>query len=243
MARLQVKDSKRQRPGRRFVPVEELRLQPDALRAIRALPGAHREVSVFREVAGPFGIPDFVAIVGPRSVLRKRLALDVPPLLNEIDAGIIASTAPRAGRTIDKIATALSWPLPTVERRIPLLLKVGALQDLGEGRYVRPDALCPVGRLYAIETKVKNFKRALRQARTYALWCDNYVIVMPQLSDASIFSAQEAVAADRGGLVVGGRWIQRIRAGDLPVARRMWGSEHLVAAALGEGSPALAGGK
>lgn len=205
------------------------------------MPRAHREVAVFRELAGPFGIPDFVAIVGPKDALRKRLALKVPPVLNEIDAAIIAHTSPKAGKTIEKIAERLGWPGSTIQRRVPGLLRTGALEDIGDHRYVRPVALSTVGRLYAIETKVRNFKRALRQARTYALWCDNYVIVMPQLSEASLVLAREAVAADRGGLVVAGKWVQRIRAHDLPTARRLWGSEHVVAAALG--SPALAGGK
>lgn len=232
MSKLRVKDSNRPRPGRRFLPVEELQLTPDAMRAIRGLPGAHREVSVFREVAGPFGIPDFLAVIGPQTALRERLALGVPPLLNEIDAAIVAQTSPKSGKTIEKVANKLGWPLSTVQRRIPGLLRNGALRDVGQGRYVRPSALSTIGRLYAIETKVRNFKRALRQARTYALWCDNYVIVMPQLSEAALFSAREALAADRGGLVMAGRWVQRIRTSDLPPTRRLWGSEHVVAAAL-----------
>ncbi len=241
MANLRIKDSKRPRPGRRFLPIEELQLEPDALGAIRGLPGAHREVAVFRELAGPFGIPDFVAIVGPKDALRERLSLKVPPVLNEIDAAIIAHVSPKAGKTTERIAERLGWPSSTIQRRVQGLLRIGALQDIGDRRYIRPSALSTVGRLYAIETKVRNFRRALRQARTYALWCDNYVIVMPQLSEASLLSAGEAVKADRGGLVVAGKWVQRIRATDLSAARRLWGSEHVVAAALG--SPTLAGSK
>jgi len=239
---LRVMDSKRPRPGRRFIPVEELRLEPDALRAIRALPGAHRGVSVFREVAGPFGVPDFLAVVGTEQALRNRLRLTIPPVMNEIDAGIVARAAPKTGRTIEQIADHLGWPLSTIERRVPHLLRSGALQAAGKNRYVRPAALVPVGRLYAIETKVKNFRRALRQARTYGLWCDNYVIVMPQLSQGSLVSARLSMEEDRGGLFVANRWVQRIRASELSAGRRMWGSEHLVAAVT-DPSPALGGRK
>lgn len=243
MASVPVENSRRPRPGRRFLPIEELELEPDALRAVRGIPGAHRGVAVFREVVGPFGIPDFVAVVGPKMALRQRIALGVPPLLNELDAGIVAQVSPRAGKGVGAIAGRLGWSEGTVERRLPGLLKAGAIRDLGRDRYVRPAELGPVGKLYAIETKVRNFRRALRQARTYALWCENYVIVMPALSEASLFEAREVVAHDRGGLVVAGKWVQRLRARQLSSARRLWGSEHVVAAVLGTPSPSLARGK
>lgn len=225
------------------MPIEELQLEPDAVRAIRGLPGAHQEVSIFREVAGPFGIPDFLALIGPPEKLRDRLALDVPPLLNEIDAGIVAHMAPKVGRSIRNIASQLGWELSTIERRIPRLLRTGAVTNVRHDRYIRPSALAPVGRLYAIETKVRNFGRALRQARTYGLWCDNYVIVMPALSRVATFSAVESMAPDRGGLVVDGRWVQRIRASGIPPARRLWGSEHLVAAVSEAPLPTLSSRK
>jgi hypothetical protein len=88
----------------------------------------------------------------------------------------------------------------------------------------------PVGRLYAIETKVRDWRRALRQARTYGLWCDSYVIVMGAMSAASIESAASHVSADRGGLMVEGRWIVRPRIRQQTAAQRLWGSEHFVAA-------------
>jgi hypothetical protein len=239
MAAVRVKDSKRPRPGRRFEPVAELELEPDALRAIRGIPGAHRSLTVFREVAGPFGIPDFLAVVGPKAALRRRLALGIPPLLNEIDAGIVGEASAKVGRNVETLAARLGWPEGTIQRRMPLLLRTGALEEKSHGRFVRPEPLAPIGKLYAVETKVANFKRALRQARTYALWCENYVIVMPALSESSLFSASETVAADRGGLVVDGKWAQRLRARRITNPRRLWGSEHVVAATMETDSPAL----
>jgi hypothetical protein len=243
MMSVRVKESKRPRAGRRFLPVAEKELRSDAVRAARGLPGAHRGLSVFEEVAGPFGIPDFLAAVGPRSLLRRRAALRVPPLLNEVDAGIVARASVRLGKSAEALAEQLGWGVETVERRLTGLLRSGALTDLGAGRYVRPAALAPIGRLYAVETKIRDFRRALRQARTYALWCDNYVIVMPALSDASLGDAVHAVARDRGGLVVDGRWVQRPGGRRIPPAPRLWGSEHLVAATMRVASPALGAGE
>jgi hypothetical protein len=41
-------------------------------------------------MVGPIGIPDLTALVGAADRLEARLALGVPPLLNEIDAAIVA---------------------------------------------------------------------------------------------------------------------------------------------------------
>lgn len=233
MVGVRVKDSKRPRPGRRFEPGAELELEADALRAIRGIPGAHRNLTVYREVAGPFGIPDFLAVVGPKTALRRRIALGVPPLLNEIDAGVVGVASAKVGHSAEYLAARLGWSEGTIQRRLSILLRAGALEEISGNRFVRPERLAPIGKLYAVETKVANFKRALRQARSYALWCENYVIVMPALSEASLFSASEAVAANHGGLVVDGKWAQRLRARRITNARRLWGSEHVVAAVIG----------
>lgn len=243
MANVRVRESKRPRAGRRFLPVAEKELRADALRAARGLPGAHRHFTVFEEVAGPFGIPDFLVVIGMKSMLMRRAALSVPPLLNEVDAGIVAVASARRGVTTDTLAGRLGWAPDTVDRRLPGLLRSGALTDLGGGRYVRPAALVPIGRLVAIETKVRDFRRALRQARTYALWCDNYVIVMPSITEASVDTAVQSVADDRGGLVVAGRWVQRPGSRRLPPQARLWGSEHVVAATMPKPSPPLGAGK
>jgi hypothetical protein len=231
--RVHVRETKRPRAGRRFSPIAEAELEPDALRAIRGLPGAYRDVAVFRELTGPFGIPDFLAVVGSRATLQRRIELGVPPLINEIDAGIVSQASPKAARRTETLAKQLGWSVGSVERRLPGLLRSGALCEVSAASYVRPAALAPIGRLYAIETKVRDFSRALRQARTYAVWCDNYVIVMPRLSAASLASAQDLVAGDGGGLVVGGKWIKRVGRRRLAPSRRLWGSEHVVAAAMG----------
>jgi hypothetical protein len=222
--------SVRQRAGRRFEPVRELDLEPDALKAARSLAGAHRGLVVLREMTGPYGVPDLVAVIGPPTLLRQRRRLPVPPLLNQVDAGVVSAAAPRAGRTVETLAKRVGWPVETVQRRLPGLVKTGALVPVGRKSYVRPTPLQPVGRLYAIETKVKDWRRALRQARTYGLWCDSYVLVMPSLSSTSSASLLAAVSQDDAGLIIDGVWIQRPRLRRRSAAQRLWGSEHLVAA-------------
>jgi hypothetical protein len=220
----------RPRAGRRFEPVRELELSHDTLRAAQTLPGAHRGVRILLETAGPFGIPDVLAVVGPLNALDERLALKVPPLLNQVDAGVVAAAAPSAPRALPTLARRVGWPEDTVARRLPHLLRTGALLRTSRDSYVRPAALRPVGRLYAIEGKVKDWKRAVRQARTYSVWSDGYVIVMPELGSGSFSGLLEAVSADRGGLMINGKWVRRPQLAHRPQAQRLWGSEHAIAA-------------
>jgi len=220
----------RPRAGRRFEPIHELELEPDALNAARSLPGAHRGLVVLREMTGPYGVPDLVAVVGPPSLLKQRRRLSVPPLLNQVDAGVVAAASPRAGRRVETLAHRVGWPEESVRRRLPGLVKTGALVPNGPESFIRQAALQPVGRLYAIETKVKDWRRALRQARTYTLWCDSYVLVMPSLSSGSRSALLTEVADDGAGLIIDGAWIKRPLLGKRSPAQRLWGSEHLVAA-------------
>jgi hypothetical protein len=225
----------RPRHGRRFEPIRERELSPDVLKAAQALPNAHRGLSILLEASGPFGVPDVLAVVGPPEVLEARLRLSVPPLLNQVDAGIVASTSPAAGRAVGAIAEKLGWSQETVERRLPHLVRVGALSRVGTGRFVRPNDLVPVGRLYAIEAKVKDWRRAVRQVRKYAVWCDSYVIVMPELGPTSTPAVAETTEADGGGLVLGGKWVRRPTIRPRSRAQRLWGSEHVIAACYASG--------
>jgi hypothetical protein len=221
------------RPGRRFQPIHESVLDEDALSACSALPGAHRGVIVVREMTGPIGIPDFTAMVGGSDALHARSRLDVPPILSEADAAIIAAASAKVPNTVGILAQSLGWPVSTIERRIPGLLSRGALLMPKSGRYVRPEALQPGGRIYAIEAKVRDRGAAINQARVYLSWADSYVLVMGQLGPGPLALVTTAVQADRAGLVVQGNWIVRPRLSKRNSGHRLWASEHFFAAAGG----------
>lgn len=230
--------SARDKGGRRFQPVKEQALEDAALQACASLPGAAAGLLVVREVVGPFGIPDLVAIVGDPDAVAQRRKLRVPPLLNEIDAGIVGAAASRAPRRISTLAARLGWPVETVTRRIPDLLRSGALLETSPGVMVRPPALRPIGRIYAVETKISDWKRAVRQGRTYQVWCDAYIVVMESLGASSLEGLLGEATEDGAGVVTGDRWRARPKTRRRPTSRRLWGSEHVVAA-LGHSSVAL----
>lgn len=218
------------RAGRRFEPTHELALHEAALAACASLPGSNRGVWVVQEMTGPIGIPDLTALVADLSLLRSRLAIEVQPVLNQLDAAIVATTKPSAPRSHQALAKALGWPVETIMRRVPHLVRSGALIAVRPDRYVRPAALRPLGRLYAIEAKVSDRGAAIQQARAYGAWADSYVLIMGALGPRPLQLLLDEVEADGGGLVVDGKWLRRPVMRSLDPARRFWSAEHFVAA-------------
>lgn len=229
-----VRESSRRRAGKRFEPTHELPLHEVAARVSLALRGAKRGLILIREMPGPIGIPDLVALVGNPGPLERRLSLEVPPLLNEIDAAIAAVAHAGAPRTTQALARTLGWPEDTLRRRIPGLLKSGALLRSGRDSFVRPPELAAVGRLVAIEAKVNDWRGALAQGRTYGVWADNYVLVMGRLSSSARSELTAHVAQDAAGLVIDGQWVERLGRRVSSPTKRLWASEHLVAALVGQ---------
>lgn len=222
--------STRQRPGRRFQPSEEAELFESAKRAAAQLPGADTGVLGLTELHAPFGVPDLTAVIGDSVPRRARLRLRVPPLLNEVDAGVVSVAAPDRFASARQLAARVGWSPTTVERRLPGLVRVGALREVQPGRFTRPTALEPIGSVYAIELKVDDWRRALVQCRTYRTWADSYVLIMDRVPGSSLADLRRNVRGDGGGLIIGEDWLVRPRIVKLPRSRRLWTSEHIVAA-------------
>jgi hypothetical protein len=196
---------------------------------------------IVREMAGPIGIPDLTALLHDPLVLQARLALGIPPLLHQVDAAVVAVTPTRQPRSAKAIAHILRWPEATILRRIPSLIRNGALVKVKDDRYVRVEAIRPLGRIYAVESKVRDWRRAVQQARGYSVWTDSYVLVLGPLGPKTVERVKSEVASDRGGLIVDGRWLIRPVVRTLSPARRLWASEHLVAALGEQHLPTLVG--
>lgn len=218
------------RAGRRFEPIQERELHQDALGAIQCLPGASRGLVVVPEFAGPLGIPDFTAYVGDLDRIRRRQDLDVPPVVNELETGILSAAYVKRASSAQDIGRALGWPTETVSGRARTLVKRRALIESSTGQYVRPESMEPGGRLYAVEAKVDDWRSALRQVRTYRVWADSYVLVMGRLSERAQSALSVEVRRDRGGLMLAGRWVVRPRLGHTLARRRVQAWEMFTAA-------------
>jgi hypothetical protein len=151
--------------------------------------------------------------------------------------------SPRFGGGLESsraLATALGWSIETITRRLSSLLRSGALIATRPDRYVRPAAPGPVGRLYAVESKVRDRRAAVRQARAYSAWTDSYVLVMGPLSRRPLDLLLSDVDADRGGLIVDGQWLRRPVIRPVDRVRRLWSAEYYVAAVCDSYQPSVA---
>jgi hypothetical protein len=202
------------RAGRRFEAVGERELYPAAVAAIATLPGAATGLTVVPEMTGPLGIPDFVALVGGQRNLAARAHLRVPPILSELDAQIIAVLHPQAPRTVEYLQAQIQMRQDLLRSRLSSLRRSGAVAETFTGAWVRDPGFTPGGSLYAVEAKVRDFPRALKQARRYRTWAMNYVLVLGPLGPRAAQQATEEVTADGGGLVIDGKWVRK------PIVRR-----------------------
>jgi hypothetical protein len=236
MSRPNVRTAARIRSGQRFQPVAERRLEAVARRMLHTLPLGTGPVLAFKEFHAPNGVPD-ITVVAPDPRRHERLGLDVPPILNPIDAAIVQAATAQVGKTASELTQKLGWKGSTVDRRLPQLLRLGALRETTADRFVRPAALVPVGRLYAIELKIDDWRRALRQCRNYRLWAEGYLLILETVPDRSRDILRREVLNDRGGLVVGGEMLVAPRISQQPGAVRMLSSEHMVAELWARSNP------
>lgn len=222
-----ISTSKRDRGGARFQPVQERRLISEARTVLADLERADGLLAL-TEFNSPFGVPDVTAVVGGSSARTRRLRSQVPALLNEIDAGIVSAASPTIPRSPAQLAYYLRWPTASVERRLPSLLSSGALTQSRSGLLSHP-AIVSWGELVAIELKVRDWRRALKQCRRYRLWANSYVLVVTQVPDAAVGELKRAVGVDRGGLVVDGELLLHPRQSPHKRSRALWATEHVVA--------------
>ena len=218
------------RAGRRFQPSRELALHSPALKACMEVATSRREITIVKEMTGPYGIPDLTAIIGPKRLIDRRLSCTVSPLLNKIDAAVVAVSHAHSPRSTEAIAKSLNWPTETIARRVPHLLKSGGLIEVRSDRFVRPASIQPFDEIIAVEAKVEDWRKALRQVRTYAAWADSYVLVMGPLSEGVTERLSYQVEADSAGLVIDGKWMLKPTARPNPKPRRLRATEYAVAA-------------
>lgn len=231
LARIREQGSLRERPGRRFTPGAERELEP-VLRGLAArLPGAGRGVSVIAEMPGPAGIPDLVAVPLTTS-LAQRLNHRTSPLLSWPDVRIVAAASVNRPLSSAVVARRIGIQEQAVLRHVPRLVHLGALTKTETGCLLRPAAMEPVGTLYALEAKVDDWSAGLDQALRYSSWADASAVVVLRLPRDH--SRAVALAKDlQLGLALGSRWLVRPTVRRLEFARRLWASEHVVAALTG----------
>ena len=213
--------------GKLFEPIEEVALHPVLRQLAMRLPGASRGVLMVPEFVGPYGVADLLVVTYVGDKLANRLALGIDPLLSELDAALVVVAHPLKPRTISELAAAVGRTERAIRRRVSGLVSRGALVETTAG-YMKPSALRPVGRLWALEAKVSDWRRGVGQANRYGVWADGSALVLSRVTnEADVISSASRLGL---GVAHGPRWLIRPTLRPQNDATRLWASEHLIAA-------------
>ncbi|MFJ6280299.1 hypothetical protein [Arthrobacter subterraneus] len=175
------------------------------------LPRASDGLAIVREFPGGRGVADVVAVIGWQEPVRQRIALPLPFLLNETDCAVVTALSPNQTRTIPIVAKKLGMSEAQLLRRLRPLVSGGYAELSGSG-FRRVRGLEPIGRAYALEAKVSDWRQGISQALRYSTWCDAAAVVL--LKAPLDLSEVKARCATLGlGLAAEGRWIVRPRIG------------------------------
>lgn len=214
------------RSGRRFEPTVERLLDGDLMTLSTRLPGAAAGLALVREFHGGRGIADAVAITGWQEATHNRLALGLPFITNETDCSVMAAFSPNQTRTLPNVARKLGMSEQQLGRRISPLISGGYIEKSGSG-YRRAHGFDPVGRAYALEAKVNDWRQGISQALRYSTWCDAAAVVL--LKDPRNLTEVKSRCSQLGlGLAAEGRWAVRPRIGRPHPGLRLAASEKFV---------------
>lgn len=216
-------------PGRPFLPTAERELGPALRQAASSLAvRGNRSVAIFPECPLPAGIPDLLVLVADRVALRARIESGVRPILGEQETKIVMKASIHRGVSLAGILAVTGVSDSQAKRLLSRLVSAGALRK-EKDRWYRNPYLLPVGRTYAIEAKVSDWRSGFAQSLRYGGYADATGLVLGDVSQRVRESALEAAARHDIGLFLSGRWVKRPIIHHLSLERRLWVSEHIVA--------------
>lgn len=152
---------------------------------------------VAQEVDAGFGVPDLVAGMGSPARLRERLAA-APPLSHLLEVRVLEFC--RYGRTEAELRGWSPRAFPELRRRaLRPLLSSGLLVSNEDRVQAIAQPVDPFDALVAIELKLSDITRGLRQAHGYRAFADQSYLAVPAARVTS--KAMEAARAHSVGLL------------------------------------------
>lgn len=211
------------RAGRRFEPIAERQLDVDLIALADRLPWAAGGLLISRETPGPRGVADLVATTRLQPSLDRRLSAGISYVQNRTDCLVLAATPVARTLTEMSIAGRLAMSVEQVAKRLRRLASSGHVLPYGTG-FRRHPQLRPIGRAYALEAKVSDWRQGLFQAIRYSSWCDAAGVVL--LNRPRDLEITRLKFAEFGiGLAVRDQWVVRPRIGRPDPGWRLWLSE------------------
>lgn len=176
-----------------------------ALRA--ALPGlafGHRyrwAVEVFTEVPAAHGRPDLVGVRFDASALVTRVAAGVLPLSGDAEVRAVHALGSR-GVDVGELSSRIGMSRGYVSRAVvPLLSDLGWVTRDGDVVVRRAEACWAARRVVTVEAKLKDWRRALAQARRQMRSADAAYIALDAQSGARLRPYLGQIAASAVGVL------------------------------------------
>jgi len=211
--------------GQRFEPTVERELDADLRTLASGLPGASEGLLGVVEFQGPRGVPDLLVMTRGFAGLKRRLENGAPFIENLADCSVVAALNVKRPMTSSCVAALTGMTLEQVDRRLRTLTHAGMVIAQGPG-YCRRADLEPIGRLYAFEAKVSDWRRGLDQALRYSAWCEASSLVLLR-APADLDGLVDRCDHLNIGLAIRDEWVRRPRLGQPQRALRLAASERL----------------
>ncbi len=220
-------------------PVAQFRYESEMIPALRAalpdLAFGHRyrhSVEVFTEVPAVHGRPDVVGVRFDAAAVQSRLAAGVAPLSGDTEVRAVHAIG-RDGAEHAEIAASIGMSRDYVRRAVvPLLSDLGWVTRDGEHVTRRPEALWVGQRVVTVEAKLRDWRRALAQARRQKHSADAAYIALDVRSAARVAPYADQIAQGGVGVLSVHPETGRVRVLARPVAssrKATWVGRALVA--------------
>lgn len=159
------------------------------------------DVQVFSEVPAVFGIPDLTAIRFDWDAVNARLHAGIRPLTTDAEVRVVLALDSRPV-TSAELADRSGYSADYVRRTVlPLLLDSGWVVPGDKGQFIRAaDAAWVSKRIVTVEAKLRDWSRALAQARRQRLSADAAYIALQLPALNSIAESLDRIA--EGGIGV-----------------------------------------
>lgn len=202
---------------------------------------------IAREVVGPHGIADLVAVQFDAEALRARKAAEIHAT-EDIGAVRAILACRRTARSTADLSRLLGLSDSSVRRAVRVGYEVGALEDAGARRHLANGAWRPVARrLVAVELKRSDWQRATHQLWAYQGWASSAWLVLGKPPPLSAIKGLSGMGTGLGYLGQDGNTqvVLRPKTKRLSGVASIWAGEQVLGRALASGFdplPAVKGG-
>lgn len=177
-----------------------------ALRAALPLMTFGREnqgaVHTYREVPAVHGVPDLAAIRFDEDAIIRRMQARIAPLTTDVEVRAVLALGQDALNIVE-LSERMRTTRDYVRRAVlPLLERQGWVQRSDDGRISRhPDAVWVARRVVTVEAKLRDWTRAVAQARRQRFSADAAYIAVDRSATAGMLPDLEAIADNGIGVL------------------------------------------